>query len=48
MPEHLLRVRPAKVELRKATDDRSADQHLQSYAPVSAYDCPAPAPIKGN
>ena len=44
----MVRVRPAKVVLRKAGGDTSTDKDLQSYAPVSKYDCPAKAPIKGN
>ncbi len=44
----VVRVRPAKVVLRRAGGGTSTDQNLEAYAPASTYDCPAKAPIKGN
>lgn len=44
----VVRVRPAKVALRTAGGGTSTEQDGKSYAPVSTYDCPAKAPIKGN
>jgi hypothetical protein len=43
----VVRVRTVKVGLRKLGGG-SATGDLGSYAPVSKYDCPAKAPIKGN
>jgi hypothetical protein len=43
----LVKVTTAKVLLRKASGG-TATGDLHSYAPISKYNCPAKAPIKGN
>lgn len=45
----VVRVRPAKIVLRGGGGGgTSTDADLKSYAPVSPYQCPGKAPIKGN